>query len=245
MRVLIIEDDIIQNKNLDKIIKKNYSKVEVLRAYSIKESFEMIKNKDIDLFLTDINLPDGSGLELARMIRNMEGHELTGIVFITTNAFQVVDALKSTHCYDYLIKPYDEEDIKNIMSVFTKRTTKKIKEDRAHSVISIDGNVKYKLYHEDIIFVEYVSRKCIIHTNKTKSFFSNMALGKLLEAITSENIIKCHKSFIVNTTYIEKIEKKYSKLWIIHFKNIEETIELSIKYKDHIFKSWEDIKCLL
>ena len=49
-----------------------------------------------------------------------EGYELTGIVFITSEMFQVVDAFKNTHCYDFLVKPYNIEDIKRIIDVFYK-----------------------------------------------------------------------------------------------------------------------------
>lgn len=244
MNVLITEDDVIQNKNLAKMIKKSYSNIGVLSAFSIKESREVIENEDIDLFFIDINLPDGSGLELAKAIRKMEGHELKGIVFLTTETYEIIDVFKSTHCYDYLIKPYNEEDIKNIISVFTRERIEEKEEYRGYSVVGIDGNIKYKLYHEDIIFVECASRKCKIYGNKTETLYCNIALANLLKEIESENIMKCHKSFIVNIRYIQKIEKKYSKLWIIHFKNSKETIELSIKYKNQVFKSWENIKCL-
>lgn len=83
-----------------------------------------VENEDIDLFFIDINLPDGSGIELAKAIRSRSRYELKGIVFLTTEAYQVVTAFKTTHCYDYLIKPYDEEDIKNVIKVFTKQTIK-------------------------------------------------------------------------------------------------------------------------
>lgn len=66
MRVLILEDDIIQNNNLKSLIKVNYPEINVVQSYCIREAFKIINESEIDLFLIDINLPDGSGVELAK-----------------------------------------------------------------------------------------------------------------------------------------------------------------------------------
>ena len=105
MKILLVEDDVIQNKNLARMIEKYYLDIKVYKAFSVKEALDIVKNQKIDLIFEDINLPDGTGIDLAKKIRQIEGYELTGIVFITSEMFQVVDAFKNTHCYDFLVKP--------------------------------------------------------------------------------------------------------------------------------------------
>lgn len=240
MRVILVEDDIIQNKNLARIIEKNYLDIKVYQAYNVKEALEIIKEKQMDLIFQDINLPDGTGIELAKKIRKISGYELTGIVFITSEMFQVVEAFKNTHCYDFLVKPYSIDDIKRIIEVFNKDKVEVIEEKGEHSIINIDNNVSVKVYHEDIIFVEYISRKCIIHTVRNIIECKTLTLGKLLEKIKSENIIQSHKSYIVNTKYIDKINKQYSKLWDISFMGTDSLAQLSAKFKDYVFESWNN-----
>jgi len=55
--------------------------------------------------------------------------------------------------------------------------------------------------------------------------------------IESNSILQCHKSFIVNTKYIKKIDKLYAKLWRIYFINSSEVADLSINYKDKVFET--------
>ena len=52
--------------------------------------------------------------------------------------------------------------------------------------------------------------------------------------------MQSHKSYIVNTNYIEKIDKQYSKLWEISFVGINERAQLSVKYKDKVMESWNN-----
>jgi len=136
MQLLLIEDDIVQSNNLSTLIKGSYNNIELLNAYSVEEALKIIREKNIDLFFIDINLPDGSGIDLAKNIRAIEGYELKGIVFITSQGFQMVDAFKNIHCYDFLIKPYSEEDIKKIINVFMNETVKE-NNNRKHSLICL------------------------------------------------------------------------------------------------------------
>jgi len=75
MQLLLIEDDIIQSDNLSNLIKESYNNVELLTTHSFKESLKVISEKNVDLFFIDINLPDGSGIDIAKKIRAMEVYE--------------------------------------------------------------------------------------------------------------------------------------------------------------------------
>lgn len=240
MNILLVEDDKVQNNNLARIIEKTYLDIKVYQSFLIKDALNIAKEKRVDLFFIDINLPDGSGLDLAKQIREIPGHELTGIVFVTSEMFQVVEAFKNTHCYDFLVKPYNIEDIKKIIDVFNKKDNSPIKEEGKYSIINIDNNISTKIYHNDIIFVEYSARRCIIHTTKSVVECKSLTLSSLLKEIESETIVQSHKSYIVNTNYIEKIDKQYSKLWEISFVGINERAQLSVKYKDKVMESWNN-----
>ena len=58
MRILIVEDDVVQRKNLIKIIENNFKNVQVLYSDTIKESLFLLKEGKFDLFLLDIKLKD-------------------------------------------------------------------------------------------------------------------------------------------------------------------------------------------
>ena len=68
-----------------------------------------------DLLLIDLNLPDGSGIDFAKYLRELPEYKLTGIVVITTNSYNILQTFKEIHCYDFLVKPYKNEEVKKII----------------------------------------------------------------------------------------------------------------------------------
>lgn len=238
MRVLILEDDVIQNNNLKSLIKMSYPDINVFQSYCLKDAFQIINQSEIDLFLIDINLPDGSGVELAKKIRNIPEHNLTGIVIITSNSNNILETFKDIHCYDFLVKPYNSEEVNNIIQTFRNKCTIEENIDNKYTIIPVEYGVNFKLYHKDIVFIEYVSRGCIIHTIKNKIICKNLPLSKILKDVDSSSIVQSHKSYIVNVNYILKIEKGYQKMWHIYFNKIDAVAELSAKYKETVLGKW-------
>lgn len=105
--ILIVEDDKILNRGVSFALKKEG--YEVISAYSKIEGKEQIlnnKNK-IDFLLLDINLPDGSGLDLCREVRKKIS---SPIVFFTANDTEE-DMVKGfeSGCDDYISKPFSVE----------------------------------------------------------------------------------------------------------------------------------------
>ncbi len=64
MKILIIEDD----KTLNNGIALSLGRDTILQAYCLAEARKLL-DSSIDLIILDINLPDGSGLDLCREIR--------------------------------------------------------------------------------------------------------------------------------------------------------------------------------
>ena len=66
-KILIVEDDILLNRTLGyNLASDGY---EVTAAYNYKDAVSHLKAIEFDIALLDINLPDGSGLDLLRALR--------------------------------------------------------------------------------------------------------------------------------------------------------------------------------
>ena len=110
-KILIVEDDILLNRTLGyNLASDGY---EVTAAYNYKDAVSHLKAIEFDIALLDINLPDGSGLDLCEEIRERGQH--TYIIFITANDKES-DMLKGYElgAEDYVTKPFP-------MSVFQKK----------------------------------------------------------------------------------------------------------------------------
>ena len=89
------------------------------QAYGFAEGLDGFERKGYDLFLLDINLPDGSGMDLCTRIR--ETRE-TPILFLTANDTEE-DMLEGfgAGCDDYISKPFSVEVLRKKVQAVLKR----------------------------------------------------------------------------------------------------------------------------
>lgn len=68
-KLLLVEDDASLGATLqERLLREGY---EVIWVTTIGESWQMVQNTQLDLIILDVNLPDGSGFDLARRVREV------------------------------------------------------------------------------------------------------------------------------------------------------------------------------
>ena len=101
--VLVVEDDSFLNKMLSyNLTADGYEITSVLNA---RTAAQALNSKEFDLVLLDINLPDGSGLELLRTLR--QNGTSTPAILLTANDLELdeVTGLEAG-ADDYITKPF-------------------------------------------------------------------------------------------------------------------------------------------
>ena len=91
-QLLIVEDDIGLNQGLCKALKADDR--QIISCHDLKAAREQLLCGGVSLILLDINLPDGSGLELLREVKeNMPG---VPVILLTANDtdLDIVDGLE-------------------------------------------------------------------------------------------------------------------------------------------------------
>ena len=102
-RILIVEDDNLLNKTLTYNLKSDgYDITSVLNT---KTAADNLTVSEYDLVLLDINLPDGNGFDLCRVIKPQ--HPDTMVIFLTAND-QECDQIRGYEAgaVDYITKPF-------------------------------------------------------------------------------------------------------------------------------------------
>jgi DNA-binding NtrC family response regulator len=105
MKVLIIEDEIALRKSLKKLLELR--KYQVDEAEDFLSAAKKIRYYNYDIFLLDLKLPDGNGMQLLKKYRP-KLEQKTIIMTAHATIPSAVDAIKSGAFY-YLEKPLDEE----------------------------------------------------------------------------------------------------------------------------------------
>ena len=102
-QLLIIEDDIGLNQGLSKALKADDR--QIISCHDLKAAREQLLCGGVSLILLDINLPDGSGLELLREVK--ENTPYIPVILLTANDtdLDIVDGLERG-ADDYITKPF-------------------------------------------------------------------------------------------------------------------------------------------
>jgi len=104
MRVLLVEDEYELARSIVTYLKKN-EKIDCDTAENMNRAIELTDLYDYDCFLVDIGLPDGSGLDLIRVIKSKNNR--AGVIIISARD-SIDDRISGLQigADDYLVKPF-------------------------------------------------------------------------------------------------------------------------------------------
>lgn len=119
--VLIVDDDYITIEGLKQYIDWEKCKVkEVYTAMSARRAKEIIENKQIDVLITDIEMPGDSGIDLLKWINQNQKNPVC--IFLTSYAdFSYAREAVKQKAYLYLLKPSPIEEMEEaVISAMTE-----------------------------------------------------------------------------------------------------------------------------
>jgi two-component system NtrC family sensor kinase len=104
-KILIVDDSAVVRRSLSKALSADY---ECFVAASVLEAFDLLKNVEFALVITDIIMPGLSGTELLRKV--ISSYPQTAVIVVSgvDRPQRALDAIR-LGAFDYLIKPYDND----------------------------------------------------------------------------------------------------------------------------------------
>jgi two-component system, response regulator YesN len=124
MRLLIVDDDVPTVETVwDSIVWSGIGIHEVEIAYSVAQAKAVVERKPVDIIISDIEMPQDSGLDLLAWIRQ-RGEETEFILLTCHERFDYAAHAIKLDAAEYLVKPFDPK----IMEVSLKRVVAKITE---------------------------------------------------------------------------------------------------------------------
>lgn len=198
-KILIIEDDSRISVRLNDLALKVNPNVEVFHAGSCSRVKEVLRSHRMDAFFVDIQLEDCNGLDLAKEIRREKHYQFVPMVFITAVPSRELEAFKQVHSYDYILKPFREDQI---LKVFHDILIDYFEESgEEESILLAYKNYNLSILTKDILFIEIISRRILIVT-KTETIEYNIMPLKKFQTILPDGFLRIHQSIVINTRYI-------------------------------------------
>jgi two-component system LytT family response regulator len=154
MKVLIIDNEEQIRIGLEKQLKSFCPQVsEIQQATGVVSGLEAIANYKPDLVFLDVEMDDGTGIELASKLESYSFQ----LVFITAHDKYAVNAFKLS-AIDFLLKPIDAEDLINAVV----RAEKNIKTKTLE--------LQFKILQESISSIAVSDKKIVLKDNESIYF---------------------------------------------------------------------------
>ena len=116
MNILIVEDELIEQQALTKMLTRLYPDLHATILYATDgvEAVGMAQTHDIAILFMDIQLPLKNGLQAAQEIREFNSHAL--LVMVTAySEFEYARKALQNDTFDYLVKPYSVKTFQRMM----------------------------------------------------------------------------------------------------------------------------------
>ena len=120
-KLLIVDDSSTMRKIIMRVLRQSEIAVEkIIEASNGVEGLEQLaSNPDVQLVLSDINMPEMNGLEFVKAVRGSHGKEDLPMVMITTEGGEaMVNEAMSNGANAYVTKPFTPESIRDALEVF-------------------------------------------------------------------------------------------------------------------------------
>jgi two-component system response regulator PilR (NtrC family) len=88
--------------------------MEVLKSTSGREALILLRDNDVDLVISDIRMPDFSGVELLREAKQLSPRTIFIMITAFASTETAIEALQHG-AYDYITKPFRMEELRSIV----------------------------------------------------------------------------------------------------------------------------------
>ncbi|WP_432717468.1 response regulator [Staphylococcus equorum] len=122
LNILIVEDDPMVAQINQQFIKKIDDQTSVDIASNVKEAIKHIENKEIDLLLLDIYMPEENGLTFLKYVRE-QCYKIDAILITAATDIEEIQTAFRYGAVDYLIKPFDFERFQQSLLRYKKGLT--------------------------------------------------------------------------------------------------------------------------
>lgn len=185
------------------------------------EAMAVLQTSSIDLVFLDIQMPELTGMEIMQLF-NKDHH------FIITSAYQEY-ALPAYEfqVIDYLLKPVIFKRFYQSVEKYLQWRQSFYKEEKADYFFVKADRKHYKVYYDEVLYVEGLKDYIRIHTATEKiMLLENMK--DMMEQLPQNLFIRVHRSYIVATDKVKLIDGNRIQLQNLTYIPIGETYRNSV-----------------
>lgn len=237
LNVLIVDDEKYVRNELRYFLEKHEDINISGECGDGEEAIAMVQKLNPDIVFLDIELQDMSGLLVARKL--LDNTNPPCVVFATAYDDYALQGFE-IDVVDYIVKPFIEERIQKTLDRLRKRIKaesdhgKKVEDDDKSNIklekLCLERNNKLFLIDiGEIKFIQSQNNEIIVYT-QSGTYGCNYTLKELEDRFSQNNLIRTHKSYIVNIDFIDEIIPWFNYTYKLKLKREEAEIPVSRNY---------------
>ena len=229
IRTLIVDDERYAREELTYLLEQFPDVKLVGEAESGEVAILKALQLQPDVVFLDIEMPKMNGLEAAKALVELKKVPL--IVFATAYPEFAAEAFR-INAVDYLLKPYDEEQLKQTIDRIEKRlyptTSANHSETIGKLAVEADGEITYIL-PQSILYI-YRDEKVTKIITSTQDYEIRTTLKELESRLEPFSFFRIHKSTLVNLRYVSRISPWFNGAYQLELEGVEDQLSVSRNY---------------
>ncbi|SED20857.1 DNA-binding response regulator, LytR/AlgR family [Tenacibaculum sp. MAR_2009_124] len=197
VRCLIVDDEPLAVQLIQKHIERIESLEVSTTCNNALKAFEILNTQEIDLMFLDIKMPNITGLDFLKTIKNPPK-----TIFTTAYRDYAIESY-DLDVVDYLLKPITFERFFKSVDRFLRNKKQNVSElevlseEREFKFLK-SGNKHHKVFFDDILFVESIKDYVRIHLVNDKRIVVKYKIGDMERDLKKQDFFRVHRSYIIN-----------------------------------------------
>jgi two-component system LytT family response regulator len=225
LKTILVDDEILNLKNLEIILTENFPEVEILGKFqTVADAKLFIENNPIHLLFLDISMPIENGFDLLDYypVRDFQ------VIFVTAHEDYAIKAIR-VGATDYLLKPILTSELRIAIHKVSQVYSLTHKPNTKNKLTITYGGGKSILDFDEILYLKGFDNITTIFLTRNRKLTVAKTL-KHFENLLQKDFYRIHKSFIVNLKFVTKILTREA-----YFLELNEGTQLPVSrrnYKD-------------
>lgn len=216
-KVLIVDDENNAVEILEAIVKHEFPQIEIVgKANNSLDAINLINQTQPDIILLDIEMPYGTGFDVLQQYPDPDFK----VIFVTGFGNYAINAIKF-NALDYILKPVvkeelmtalykainninknsDNQNLKNLNNVLNNPNSNENK------IVLKTAQDTFYIEVKKIIYCEAEGKYTKVYLQDGKHVLMSINIGEYEEMLGQYGFIRIHNSFLLNKSYIEKIQR--------------------------------------
>ena len=224
LKCVVVDDEPMAREILEIYIAKTPNLDLIASCKNAAEAIFILHENEVDVFFLDINMPEITGLSLAKII-----NQKAQIIFTTAYREYAIDGF-NLNVVDYLLKPISFD---RFLQAVQKVAQSEIIENNIDFMFVRSDRKMVKIDFNTILYIESLSDYVKIFTSE-KTIVIRETITSLEEKLPVKKFIRIHRSFIISLQNITSYTNEFIEI-------NQKALPISRSYKESVLQKLAEV----